>query len=185
MRVRRIRKLRLLAAAGVLGLLCATMFTFGLVVSIRQQLPQLDPAARHPEQNGIVFANDGHSVLLVLRGSESRKIVPDEDINPWIKYAIVAIEDRRFWEHRGLDLRGIMRAAYQDVVHGRVVEGGSTITQQFVKQSWTSDEKTVARKLKEAAFAWQLEQDPHWSKTRILDAYLNTIYFGNQACSIP
>lgn len=182
--MRRIRKLRLLAVALVFGLLGLTMFTFGLVVSIREQLPQLDPAARHTEQNGVVYASDGHSVLLVLRGSQSRTIVPDLEISPWIKYAIVAIEDKRFWENNGLDLRGILRAAYQDVVHGRIVEGGSTITQQFVKQAFTSDQRTIARKLKEAAFAWQLEQDPHWSKTRILDAYLNTIYFGNQAYGI-
>jgi penicillin-binding protein 1A len=180
--VRRIRKLRLLAVLFVFGLLGAAMFTFGLVVSIRSQLPELDPAKHRNQQNGFVYASDGHSVLLVLRGSESRTVVPDADIDPWIKYAIVAIEDRRFWEHRGIDVRGILRAAWQDVVHGKVVEGGSTITQQFVKQAYASDQKTIARKLREAAFAWQLEQK--WSKTQILDAYLNTIYFGNQAYGI-
>jgi penicillin-binding protein 1A len=181
-RVRRIRKLRLLAVLWVFGLLGFAMFTFGLVVSIRSQLPELNPAAHRDQQNGVVYANDGKSVLLVLRGSESRTIVPDAAINPWIKYAIVAIEDRRFWEHRGVDLRGIVRAAWQDVTKGRVVEGGSTITQQFVKQAFTSNQKSIARKLREAAFAWQLEQK--WSKTEILDAYLNTIFFGNQAYGI-
>jgi penicillin-binding protein 1A len=181
-RVRRIRKLRLLAVLWVLGLLGLAMFTFGLVVSIRSQLPELNPAAHRDQQNGVVYANDGKSVLLVLRGSESRTIVPDEEISPWIKYAIVAIEDRRFWEHRGVDLRGIARAAWQDLTKGRVVEGGSTITQQFVKQAFTSNQKSIARKLREAAFAWQLEQK--WSKTDILDAYLNTIFFGNQAYGI-
>ncbi len=180
--MRRIRRLRLLAALWVLGLLGFGMFTFGLVVSIRSQLPELDPAAHRDQQNGVVYASDGKSVLLVLRGSESRTIVPDGAINPWIKYAIVSIEDRRFWEHRGVDLRGIVRAAWQDVTKGRVVEGGSTITQQFVKQAFTSNQKSIARKLREAAFAWQLEQK--WSKTQILDAYLNTIYFGNQAYGI-
>jgi penicillin-binding protein 1A len=182
LRVRRIRKLRLLAVLWVFGLLGVCMFTFGLVTSIRSQLPQLDPANRSQQQNGVVYAADGRSVLMVLRGDQSRTIVPDEEISPWMKYAIVAIEDRRFWEHRGVDVRGIMRAAWQDITKGRVVEGGSTITQQFVKQAFTSDQRTIARKLKEAAFAWQLEQK--WTKPRILTAYLNTIFFGNQAYGV-
>jgi len=154
--VRRIRKLRLLAVLAVLGVLGLTMFTFGLIVSIRSQIPQLDPASHRDQQNGIVYAGDGHSVLLILRGSQSRTIVPDEEISPWIKYAIVAIEDKRFWEHHGIDVHGIMRALYDDVVHGKVVEGGSTITQQFVKQAYTSNKRSIARKLREAALAWQL-----------------------------
>jgi penicillin-binding protein 1A len=166
----------------VFGLLGFAMFTFGLVVSIRSQLPELNPAVHHDQQNGVVYASDGHSVLLVLRGEESRTVVPDDQIDPWIKYAIVAIEDRRFWEHRGVDVRGILRAAWQDVTQGKVVEGGSTITQQFIKQAYVSNQRTIARKLREAAFAWQLEQK--WKKTDILAAYLNTIYFGNQAYGI-
>jgi penicillin-binding protein 1A len=181
-RVRRIRKLRLLAVLLVFGLLGVAMFNFGLIVSIRGQLPQLDPSKHRDQQNGVVYAADGHNVLLVLRGEQSRTIVSDAQIDPWIKYAIVAIEDRRFWEHRGVDVRGILRAAWQDVTKGKVVEGGSTITQQFVKQAFTSDQKSIARKLREAAFAWQLEQK--WTKTEILDAYLNTIFFGNQAYGI-
>src|SRR4051812_20635545 len=181
-RVRRIRKLRLLAVLVAFGLLGIAMFNFGLIVSIRSQLPELDPGKHRDQQNGVVYARDGHSVLLVLRGDESRTIVPDAQIDPWIKYAIVAIEDRRFWEHRGVDVRGIARAAWQDVTKGKVVEGGSTITQQFVKQAFVSNQRSIARKLREAAFAWQLEQK--WDKTKILDAYLNTIYFANQAYGI-
>src|SRR3954452_3169566 len=168
-----------MAAFGLLGI---AMFNFGLIVSIRSQLHELDPSKHHDQQNGVVYARDGHSVLLVLRGDESRTIVPDAQIDPWIKYAIVAIEDRRFWEHRGVDVRGIARAAWQDVTKGKVVEGGSTITQQFVKQAFVSNQRSIARKLREAAFAWQLEQK--WDKTKILDAYLNTIYFANQAYGV-
>src|SRR4029450_550205 len=76
-------------------------------------------------------------------------------------------------------LRG---AAGADVSHKAVVEGGSTITQQFVKNAYTHQERTISRKLKEAALAWQLER--RWSKDRILTAYLNTIYFGNGAYGI-
>src|SRR2546430_8436802 len=99
-----------------------------------------------------------------------------------MKHAIVAIEDKRFYEHRGVDVRGMLRALWADVRDQKVVQGGSTITQQFVKNSCVSDQRTIARKLKEAALAWQLEQ--RWSKDRILTAYLNTIYFGNGAYGI-
>src|SRR2546430_1903832 len=99
-----------------------------------------------------------------------------------MKHAIVAIEDKRFYEHRGVDVRGMLRALWADVRDQKVVQGGSTITQQFVKNSCVSDQRTIARKLKEAALAWQLEQ--RWSKDRILTAYLNTIYFGNGAYGV-
>ena len=99
-----------------------------------------------------------------------------------MKLAIVAIEDKRFYEHRGIDVHGIVRAVWEDVRHKQVVEGGSTITQQFVKNTYRKSQRSIGRKLKEAALAWQLEQ--RWSKDRILTAYLNTIYFGNGAYGV-
>jgi penicillin-binding protein 1A len=99
-----------------------------------------------------------------------------------MKQAIVAVEDRRFYEHRGVDLRGILRAVWADVRNQEIVQGGSTITQQLVKNTYIEPERTVSRKLKEAALAWQLER--RWSKDRILTAYLNTIYFGNGAYGV-
>ena len=102
-----------------------------------------------------------------------------------MRHAIVAIEDRRFWEHDGVDIRGIGRALIADIRHKGVVEGGSTITQQFVKNALDRDQKTIARKVREAAYAWQLERDPGgWSKKKILQEYLNTIYFGNGAYGV-
>ena len=102
-----------------------------------------------------------------------------------MRHAIVAIEDRRFWEHDGVDLRGIGRALIADIRHKAVVEGGSTITQQFVKNALDRDQKTIARKVREAAYAWQLERDPGgWPKKKILQEYLNTIYFGNGAYGV-
>ncbi len=118
----------------------------------------------------------------MLRGDEARVVVPSDAIAPIMKQAIVAVEDRRFFEHGGVDLRGIIRAVWADLRHKEVVQGGSTITQQFVKNTYIKAERTVSRKLKEAALAWQLERS--WSKDRILTAYLNTIYFGNNAYGI-
>ena len=99
-----------------------------------------------------------------------------------MKHAIVAIEDKRFYEHRGVDVHGILRALWADVTHGGAVQGGSTITQQFVKNAINGNAPTLDAQAREAALAWQLEQE--WSKDKILTAYLNTIYFGNGAYGV-
>jgi penicillin-binding protein 1A len=172
--------LGLLLILFVLGLLS---FTFGLVTSIASEIPSLDPARlQQREVDGFVYDRKGHRILAVLRGSQSRILVGSDHIAPIMKQAIVAVEDKRFYEHRGVDLHGILRAVWQDVRNKKVVEGGSTITQQFVKNTYVKSQRSIGRKLKEAALAWQLEQ--RWSKDRILTAYLNTIYFGNGAYGV-
>jgi penicillin-binding protein 1A len=181
-RSRRVRKLRLLALLGVLGLVCSVSFTYGLVMALASEIPELDPRQQAElEEDGYIYSSDGVR-LATLRGSESRVVVDSNDIAPVVKQAIVAVEDRRFWEHRGVDIRGIARAVWADIREKELVQGGSTITQQFVKNTLTRKERTVSRKLKEAALAWQLER--RWSKDRILTAYLNTVYFGNGAYGI-
>jgi len=160
----------------------ATAFTFGLITAVASQIPTCDPARVPREVDGHIYANDGHTILATLRGSESRILVGTNDIAPIMQQAIVAVEDKRFYEHHGVDLRGIGRAIWADITSKKVVQGGSTITQQFVKNSCVTSARTISRKLKEAALAWQLEQ--RWKKLRILTAYLNTIYFGNGAYGI-
>jgi penicillin-binding protein 1A len=167
----------------VLGILGAVSFTFGLVAAIASEIPKLDPARYHNQDvNGYIYASDGHTVLAVMRGSESRILVSSADIAPVMKQAIVSVEDRRFWDHNGVDVRGIARALWADIRNKGVVEGGSTITQQFVKNAYIQNERSIGRKVREAALAWQLTQ--RWSKERILTAYLNTIYFGNGAYGV-
>ena len=83
-------------------------------------------------------------------------------MSPWLPKATVAIEDRRFWQHGGVDYVGIARAAWTDVTAGKVVEGGSTITQQLVRNLYTGQEKTFNRKIKEACLAIKLSRK--WSK---------------------
>ena len=180
---RRLRKLRFLALLTVLTLTVAVAFVFGLISAVASELPELEPGnEQRTERLGYIYASDGKTVLATLRGSESRIVVGSEQIESVMKQAIVAVEDRRFWEHRGIDLRGMARAFWADIRHKEVVQGGSTITQQFIKNQYTKKDRSVSRKLKEAALAWQLEQ--RWSKDRILTAYLNTIYFGNGAYGI-
>jgi penicillin-binding protein 1A len=181
-RRRRIRKLRLFGLLSILALLGLASFTFGLITAVASQIPNCDPGRVPHEVDGHIYANDDHTILATLRGSESRILVNTEDIAPIMQQAIVAVEDKRFYQHRGVDLRGIARAVWADISSKSVVQGGSTITQQFVKNSCVTSKRTISRKLKEAALAWQLEQ--RWKKDRILTAYLNTIYFGNGAYGI-
>jgi penicillin-binding protein 1A len=164
----------------VLGL---ASFTFGLLSAIAAKIPELQDYAQHDTQaNTYVYASDGHTILAILRGSQARIIVPSSAISPWVKHAIVAIEDKRFYEHHGVDLRGMARAVWADISHHGTVQGGSTITQQFIKNAYLTSQKSIGRKLVEAALAWQLERK--WTKDQILSAYLNTVYFGNQAYGV-
>ena len=179
---RRVRKRRLAALVAVLFVAASLSFTFGLVRAVASEVPALDPAAQRSDVDTVVYAENGRSVLAVLRGDESRVLVATEDIAPIMRQAIVSVEDQRFYEHDGVDVRGIARALWQDVRQQSIVEGGSTITQQFVKNAYIRNEQSIARKVREAALAWQLEQD--WTKDRILTAYLNTIYFGHGAHGI-
>ncbi|HUK94697.1 MAG TPA: PBP1A family penicillin-binding protein [Gaiellaceae bacterium] len=181
---RRIRKLRLFGLLLILSVLGLVSFAFGLITAIAADVSSLDPARPHPrEVDGYIYAGKPSArVLAVLRGSESRIIVKPNQISGRMKQAIVAIEDKRFYDHRGVDVHAIARAVWEDLRNQKVVEGGSTITQQFVKNAYLESHRSLGRKLKEAALAWQLEQ--RWSKDRILTAYLNTIYFGNGAYGI-
>jgi penicillin-binding protein 1A len=179
---RRIRKLRLLVLTLALFVLALSSFTFGLVTAIAGEIPKLDPSRQTHEVNTRIYDSTGKRILAVLRGNENRVLVEYGEIAPVMKQAIVAIEDRRFFEHRGVDLRAIGRALWADVNEKGVVQGGSTITQQFIKNTWVKSQRSLGRKLREAALAWQLEQQ--WSKKKILTAYLNTIYFGNGAYGV-
>jgi penicillin-binding protein 1A len=170
----------------VLLALSAAAFSFGLVTAVRSELGALDPSNPRGDVDTVIYAAPNQfgqrRVLAILRGDESRVLVPSDEIAPIMKQAIVAVEDKRFYDHNGVDARGIFRALWQDVRSQAVVEGGSTITQQYVKNAYSRNDKTIARKVREAALAWQLTQ--RWSKERILTAYLNTIYFGNGAYGI-
>jgi penicillin-binding protein 1A len=121
-------------------------------------------------------------LITTLHAEEDRELIPLSRIPDAVQEAVVAIEDQRYWSHRGVDLKAIIRAAYVNATTGRIEEGGSTITQQYVKNRLLSPEQTLTRKVREAALAWQLEQQ--LSKETILGRYLNTVYFGQGAYGI-
>jgi penicillin-binding protein 1A len=120
--------------------------------------------------------------LAALHGPENRTAVPLGGVSRWMRLAVVDTEDARFWRHGGVDWLAVARAAARDLERGRVVEGGSTITQQYVKNTYVSGERSLRRKLAEAAHAWGVERAN--GKRAILEAYLNTVYFGQGAYGV-
>jgi 1A family penicillin-binding protein len=124
-----------------------------------------------------VFDRHGRFAGRIL--PEGRYWVTLDRIPVFLQNALVAIEDARFYEHGGIDLRGIARALVKDVMAGKLVEGGSTITQQLVKNKHLSAEKTIDRKVQEGLLAMEYEQQ--YTKQQILEMYCNEIYFGNGA----
>jgi len=132
-------------------------------------------------QNSFVYAADG-SLLGSIPAERNRTPVPLGKVSPWMSKATVAIEDHRFYEHGGVDYEGIARAALKDLSAGHVVQGGSTITQQLVRNLYISKERTFKRKIKEACLAIRLSRAR--SKNWILSQYMNQVYYGNHAYGI-
>jgi penicillin-binding protein 1A len=131
----------------------------------------------------ILLGHNGHQ-LATLAPEQNRREVPPETISKQMKAAVLAAEDREFYRHGALSYRSVARAAFANIVQRRVAQGGSTITQQYVKNAYASvgRERTIFRKLKEAIIAVKLEQK--YSKDEILGFYLNTIYFGKGAYGV-
>jgi len=125
---------------------------------------------------------DDNDELLTEFHVERRIFVPLAQIPKTLRDAIIATEDARFYSHHGVDPTGIARAVYQNFRRGRIVEGGSTITQQLAKVLFLTPDKSLERKLKEAVLALELER--RYSKDRILEMYLNQIYFGHGAFGV-
>ena len=132
-------------------------------------------------ENSFVYAADG-SLLGAIPAERNRTPVQLWRVSPWMAKATVAIEDHRFYEHGGVDYQGIARAAWKDLRAGHVVQGGSTITQQLVRNLYISKERTFKRKLKEACLAIRLSRAR--SKDWILGQYMNQVYYGNHAYGI-
>jgi penicillin-binding protein 1A len=167
-----------LAALGLLGTSC------GELVDDLPELTKADLRFR-PPQSSKVYAQDG-TLITTFYGEQDRTVIPLKRVPRHVRRAVVAIEDERFYKHGGVDLKAIVRAALTNASSGRIQEGGSTITQQYVKNVIISPgktaEKTLDRKIHEAALARQIETK--LSKKEILERYLNTIYFGQRAYGI-
>jgi penicillin-binding protein 1A len=175
------RRLRILLVCVLVFLLALVVGSVGAVAKFRSScdLSKLRPVENG--QNSFVYAADG-SLLGSIPAEKNRTNVGLHQISIWERRATVAIEDHRFYEHGGVDYQGIIRAAWSDLRAGHVVQGGSTIAQQLVRNLYISKERTFKRKIKEACLAIKLSR--RWSKDRILTEYMNQVYYGNHAYGI-
>lgn len=170
-------------AWALLGLLvCAALgFGAGAVAVLVRGLPQVSALEDFtPPSSTRIFAVDG--ALLAEFATQRRTPVALEAVPPDLVRAVLAIEDHRFFDHMGINIRRILKALAVDILEGRLVEGGSTITQQLAKVLFLSPEKTLARKLREALLALQIER--RHTKEEVLGFYLNQIYLGNGAYGV-
>jgi penicillin-binding protein 1A len=164
---------------GTIAALAAAAFTAASAFRQSCDLESLKPVAIG--QNSFVYAADG-SVLGAIPAERNRQPVKLTEMSSWVTKATVAIEDRRFFEHGGLDYEAIIRAAVRNLEEGAIVQGGSTITQQLVRNLYIGRERSLERKTKEACLALKLEEEH--TKQWILETYMNQVYFGNHAYGI-
>ena len=184
-------KSRVLRWVGVFFLCCAVaalaFFAGGYLGLVRgvASLNEVSETASHPTymySKPVGETEETTRVIGAVFQGENRRTASFEDMPPGLLDALVAQEDQRFREHGGVDLWGIIRALWIDIRSGETVEGASTITQQYVKNAYLSGDRTLSRKLKEAAIAVEIERK--YEKDEILGLYLNTVYFGSNAYGV-
>ncbi|HEY5494247.1 MAG TPA: PBP1A family penicillin-binding protein [Candidatus Anoxymicrobiaceae bacterium] len=171
-------RLMLVVVAGVAIALGGTVVWFYTGVG----LPKLSSLKQYKAaQNSKVFAADG-TLLGELKGDQDREIIALDQMPEALRQAVCAIEDIDFYKHKGVNWKGVARALWANVVKGGVVQGGSTITQQYIKNAYVGPKRTLWRKIEEARLAYELEQK--YSKDKILEMYLNDSYFGQGSYGI-
>jgi penicillin-binding protein 1A len=179
----RVKKLRMALVFSGLAVLAVVSWVFGVLMAVAQDLPNLESRAQYNQAENSIILDRDEGKLVTLTGNERRILVESDEIGIPLKDAVVAIEDQRFYSHRGIDYLGLARALREDIVAGGAVQGASTITQQFVKNALAAQsDRTILQKLRESALAYQLERQ--WPKDKILTNYLNNIYFGEGAYGI-
>jgi penicillin-binding protein 1A len=189
----KLKKLRLTLVLGGLSVIALISTVFGMLMAVASDLPSLENRAQYRSaQNSVLFADSWGckeleeapcEQIAKLTGNQNRILVGEGEISPNVKNAVIAVEDRRFYGHKGVDYTGIARALVQDILQRRAAQGGSTITQQFVKNALDAQgDRSLFQKLRESALAYHLERK--WPKEKILTQYLNTVYFGNGAYGI-
>jgi len=170
-----------LVYAGLVLCLWGVIGVGGVVAYYASQLPPIDQLTvpKRPP-NIAIMASDGS--LLANRGETGGRTVSLKELPPYLPNAFVAIEDRRFYSHFGIDPVGITRAVYRNLARRGLAQGGSTLTQQLAKNLFLTQERTASRKIQEAILALWLERN--YSKDQILELYLNRVYFGSGAYGV-
>lgn len=165
----------------LVGAIAGAATAIGVYFYFARDLPRITSLRDYrPATITEIYADDGE--LIGQYYLEKRKIIPIEEIPDLLKKAFIASEDARFYEHQGLDFPGIFRALMKNIAAGKVVQGGSTITQQVTKSLLLSPERKLKRKIKEAILAYRIEK--YLSKDEILFLYLNQIYLGHGAYGV-
>ncbi len=179
----KVKKLRLGLILLGLTLLAGVSSAFGMLMAIAADLPNLENRQVYNGARNSEILDVKNRRIGLITGKQNQIIVPYSQIAKPMVSAIISIEDKRFYENRGIDVRGIGRALYEDVRNREALQGGSTIPQQFVKNALqTQEQRTLFQKLREAVLAYHLTEK--WSKQKILTEYLNAIYFGNGAYGV-
>lgn len=164
-----------------LGAAVVTGASVGFFFALTRDLPQIQSLGSFkPAAITRIYSADKE--LLAERFIEKRDPVSLRVIPDYLKQAVIATEDRQFYDHPGFDLRGVLRALMKNIRAGDYVEGASTITQQLAKTLFLTPQKTIMRKLKEAFLAFQIER--RCTKDEILELYLNQVYFGSGAYGV-
>src|SRR4051812_36124048 len=176
----RVGLFRLFYWGAVLGL-WAGIALIGVVVWVGAHLPAIQ-ALEIPKRPPTIEITGLDGTVLTTRGEMPGANVSLKDLPPYLPKAFIAIEDRRFYSHYGVDPLGIVRAAVANVLHRGVSQGGSTLTQQLAKNLFLTQERTLQRKLQELELAFWLERKH--SKAAILELYLNRVYFGSGAYGV-
>jgi membrane peptidoglycan carboxypeptidase len=180
----KLRKFVYIAVGAIFFLACIGALAAGIYLkNLRGSLPSPDQLVeRTSDQSTKIYDRNGE-LLYTVYGNQNREFVPIEEIPDHTKWALLAAEDIEFYQHKGLDYAGIVMAAIQNTFAGKVVRGGSTLTQQLVKNTILYDvlgeeayEKTLSRKIKEALITMQVEQS--FTKDEILQMYMNEIALG-------
>ena len=159
------------------GVICA----IGVVIWIGAHLPPIQ-SLEIPKRPPSVLIVGANGATLATRGDMGGAAIPLRELPDYVPKAFIAIEDRRFYSHRGVDPLGILRALVADVLRRGASQGGSTITQQLAKNLFLTQERTVTRKAQEVVLALWLEHK--FSKAQILELYLNRVYFGAGAYGV-
>ncbi|MBI1237494.1 MAG: PBP1A family penicillin-binding protein [Alphaproteobacteria bacterium] len=170
--------MRLVLSLAVIGFLAVSAF----LVAITRDLPNVSEIdLAQPRLGGEVYL-DRDGQVISRRGASRGVSLSVDELPDYLVNAVLSVEDRRFYEHSGIDLRGVARAMLANLRAGRVVQGGSTISQQLAKNLFLTPERTFVRKIQEMVLAWQLEQ--RFSKDEILALYLDRVYFGAGAYGV-
>jgi penicillin-binding protein 1A len=148
---------------------------------VAKELPDPGAPLKGRDQTTVITDRNG-TVITKLFAEQNRTDVKLEQMPAHLRQAVIATEDQRFYEHKGVDPLGILRALWVDITRPGTLHGGSTITQQYVKVAIVTPERTLKRKIMEAMLAYRLERN--YTKDQILELYLNTIYFGHGAYSV-